>query len=399
MKTQSDRSKTAAGLIAIIAVLVTAGVGLSAQWVQQDSSTGNSLCAVHFVDVQVGYAAGWNSILKTLDGGTTWESLAFPSNVTFVSVFAKSAMDVFVGRRNLYRSTNGGEDWREIGGLVKDGSIFDIRFTSDTTGYLVKLGIIYRTLDGGDIWEPVSTSGLYLSDVDTPDAQTIYVTGGITFDGYSAADFVRSFDGGETWEVVPQPGLSEILESAWVGPREGYVFTFYQGVLKTTDGGDSWVPVNDLSGELVLDASFSDASTGFGVCYSGNILSTTNGGVSWLVHPVSTEPLSALARPCGGNCYAVGNRGKIFKQIAVPGAEELRITTLNCNAAAGSVALLLHSSPCRRYRIEVSVDLSTWTPLAERTPETTDWQFDICAGGQPSSFYRVVDVQREAETH
>jgi len=393
MRISRARSKTAVGIIAIIAVLTNNWVGAAAEWVQQNSGTGNLLAAVHFADVQVGYAVGFLTVLKTPDGGTTWESMTCPTNQAFVSVFAKSATDVFVGRNGLYRSTNGGASWREIGGFVQDSSIFDVKFTSDTTGYLVQAGRIYRTLDGGDNWNLVFNSGLFLSAIDTPDARTIYVTGGITYDGMTQAHFARSFDGGTTWETVPQPGLSEVTASAWVGPREGYVFTILSSVFKTTDGGDSWVTINGALGEVVTDASFRDAQNGFAVCYSGNILSTTNGGIAWMVTPASESPLSALARPCGGTCYAVGNSGRIFKRIAKPEAEKLRIIGLNYNAAIGAVTLNVYSTPCKRYRIEVSPNLYTWSPVAETVPETSDWQFDISTGGQPLSFYRVVDLQ------
>ena len=394
MNTTPLHYESIVGAVAIIAVLANGRLGASAEWVQQNSGTVDLLAGVHFADVQVGYAAGFLTVLKTVDGGATWESVTCPTNHTFVSVFAKNATDVFVGRQGLYRSTNGGASWREIGGIVGAGSIFDIKFASHTTGYLVKWGVIYRTLDGGDNWNPVFSSGLFLADITVADAQTIYVTGGITYDGATRADFARSLDGGQTWETVPQPDLSEIMVSAWVGPREGYAFTISQDVLKTTNGGDSWVLVNGALGEIVLDASFSDAQTGFGVCYSGNILSTTNGGVSWMVTPAGGGPLSALARPCGGTCYAVGNNGRIFKRIVEPEAEAFRITGLNYDAAVEAVTLDIHSSPCKRYRIEVSLDVNTWSPLAESVPETGDWQYVISAVGQPSSFYRVVDLRR-----
>jgi len=382
-------------------LVAVARLGWSAEWVLQESGTQRTLSAVHFVDLQTGYAAGFLAVLKTLDGGITWESLALPANATFVSIFAKSPKDVFVGRQGLYRSLDGGASWREIDQFPEApaGSIFDIKFTSDTTGFLVKRGRIFRTLDGGDTWDPVFPGdGLFLSELETVGGQAIYATGGITYDGLSRADFVRSYDGGATWEALLQPTLSEILASVWVGPRDGYVFTFSQQVCRTSDGGDSWTTVNEALGELVLDASFSDAQTGFAVCYSGSILSTTNGGVSWTVTPVSAEPLAALARPCGGTCYAVGNGGRIFKRIAEAGGDhDLRITALNYNTATGEVELFVHSWPCNRYRIEVSLNLSAWMPVAEHTPEAEDWRFNVAAGSAPSSFYRVAEVLPKVE--
>jgi photosystem II stability/assembly factor-like uncharacterized protein len=358
---------------------------------------GDTLAAVHFVDTEIGYAAGFLAVLKTVNGGVTWQPVTLPANAAFVSVFAKSATEVFVGRQSLFRSVDGGISWREFSDFpgAESGSIFDIKFTSNANGYLVKFGQIFRTQDGGDTWEPVFTvSGLFLSAIEVPDDRTVYAMGGITYDGHTHADFIRSYDGGDTWEVVSQPGLSEIMASAWVGPREGYVFTFSQQVLKTIDGGDSWTPVNEALGEIVMDASFRDAQTGFAVCYSGTILSTTNGGLTWATEHAGRETLSALARPCGGIGYAVGNGGQIFKRVADPGEEKaLRIAALNYNSATGEVELSVQSSPCKRYRIEASKDLVIWAPLAEHVPEKMDWQIKLPATGTQPGFFRIAQVQ------
>lgn len=386
--------------LVLVFLLATTPICPGAEWVPQQSGTQGTLAAVHFVDPDVGYAAGFLTVLKTTDGGITWEPLTPPANVAFVSVFTQSATDVFVGRQELYRSADGGLHWRQVDDFPEapSGSIFDIKFISKTTGFVVKQGKIFRSLDGGENWDPVfQESSLYLSELDTVGGEVVYATGGITYDGLTRADFVRSYDGGTTWEVVPQPGMSEILAAAWVGPREGYAFTFLEQMLKTSDGGDSWLPVNNALGELVLDTSFRDAQTGFAVCYSGNVLSTTNGGVNWTVERVSPQPLSALARPCGGTCYTVGNGGRIFKRLASPGPEEeIRIAFLHYDAFGGQVELILRSTPCRRYRIEASSDLKAWTTLVEHVPETADWQFKLGTGGALSKFYRVAEVPGQA---
>jgi photosystem II stability/assembly factor-like uncharacterized protein len=367
-----------------------------AEWERQASGTQGDLAAVHFADVEVGYAAGFLTVVRTLDGGVTWQPLSLPTNAAFLSVFAKSATEVFVGRQSLFHSVNGGASWRRIEfPEAPSGSIFDVKFSSDTTGFLVKLGKVFKTVNRGETWTlAFPGGGLYLSNIEVVGSQTIYSTGGITYDGLTRADFVRSYDGGTTWEVVQPGGLSEIMASAWVGPREGYVFTFSQQVLKTSDGGDSWVPVNDTLGELVLDACFIDAQSGFALCYSGNILSTTNSGVSWDVYRASDEPLNAIARPCGGTCYAVGSGGRIFKRTTGQGrSEEVRIAALDYLTGTGGLVLRLHGSPCKRYRIEVTHDLSWWEPVAECVPEAEDWHVNLEAGLAPIGFFRIVQVQ------
>lgn len=363
---------------------------VAAEWTRLNSGTGNPLAAVHFADPEIGFAVGFLTVRRTLDGGASWEPMNIPTSAAFVSVFARSATDVFVGRQGLYHSTDGGRSWREIDGLVGD-SVFDIKFTSATTGFLIKSGIVYRTLDGGENWTAVFNSGLFLSSLETPDTQTIYATGGITYDGSTRADFARSFDGGETWEILATPGLGEFLTTAWVGPREGYAFTILQEMLVTVDGGDSWSPANPALGELVLDASFVDPRNGFAVCASGNILDTTDGGATWNATPASRDALAALARPCGETLYAVGNDGVMLKHTAETGIKAPRITAIDYDPATGDATLRVHAAPCRRYRIESSPDLATWSVVTELVPEAIDWQHTFPAAAPARGFYRIAE--------
>lgn len=375
----------------VLATLVgSVANGMTADWTPQRSGTDNVLAAVHFADVDVGYAVGFLTVLRTQDGGATWETMNTPASATFVSVYARSATDVFVGRQGLYHSTDGGRSWQEIGGLIGD-TIFDIKFTSATTGFLIKSGIVYRTIDGGESWTAVFNSGLFLSSLETPDAQTIYAAGGITYDGSTRADFARSFDGGDSWEIVPQPGLTEFLTTAWAGPRDGFAFTLDQTLLATADGGDSWTPVNDALDEIVLDADFRNAQTGVAVCASGHILTTTDGGVNWSTTPASRDSLAALARPCGTTYYAVGNGGLILKRMEETEIKSPRITALDYASASGEVTLHVQSVPCRRYRIEASTDLTTWNVLMETRPESAEWQHTFSPTGPLRGFYRIAE--------
>ena len=55
---------------------------VNAQWVNVPTGNSNYLNAVHFVDDNVGYAAGDSpTLLKTTNGGTNWNSVA-PSAVS-----------------------------------------------------------------------------------------------------------------------------------------------------------------------------------------------------------------------------------------------------------------------------------------------------------------------------
>ena len=225
----------------------------SQTWTRVRTETANDLVAVHFADAQHGYIAGaFSTLLKTSDGGETWTPVATPVSASFVSVAARSAGEVFIGRVGLYRTSDSGSHWdTDVGGFeASSGSIFDILFVSATNGFLTKSGGIFATVNGGTQWDPVADTGLFLDDLHHAGGQTLFATGGITYSeifGFvSRGDMARSRDGGQTWEVLPQqPAINEIHAAVWENEQAGIVFTFTNKAHRTEDGGDTWQILSD----------------------------------------------------------------------------------------------------------------------------------------------------------
>ncbi len=368
------------------------------EWLRRDVRTDAALAAVHFADEWNGYIGGLNIVLKTSDGGTTWiPTASLPTNATFLAVYAKSPSEVFVSRTGLYRSIDGGEHWEEIGDFSNfAGSIFDIRFTSASTGFFIKEGNVFQTTDGGTVWELIYAPGdHFLSEIDAPDAQTIYSTGGITYGDFgfiSRADFVRSFDGGETWESVPLPQLHEIQAAAWVGPRHGFVFTFTGEVHETFNGGDSWDLVHAGLGAIALDAVFADAQKGIVVTLEGKILATSNAGRTWVEEAFSENALEALAGVGSQSFVAVGGGGTILQRLgSFEPAAKAEITGIAYLPEEGRIRLDIHSPPGRSYRVDHSPDLLDWAPLGETTPKDSQWDFFYQIEEFPAGYFRVAD--------
>ncbi len=100
----------------------------------------------------------------------------------------------------------------------------------------------------------------------------------------------KTKNGGDTWEAVSTPFRNGVKEMFFFDTQNGYVSTFEEGVFKTKDGGLSWERV---LGQVYYgkgkfeDASFclhfSDAENGY--CYYDSWtyfnLKTTDGGATW----------------------------------------------------------------------------------------------------------------------
>ncbi len=137
-----------------------------------------ALIDVYFQDENKGFAVGGTGdnldgvavILKTLDGGETWEQaftstltpgansewgwkISFPTDdVGYVSVEYPGSSNQPTAK--LLKTEDGGETWREvfIHGSTAGAGLQGLGFISETTGWASGRGITSVTTDGGDTW-------------------------------------------------------------------------------------------------------------------------------------------------------------------------------------------------------------------------------------------------------
>ncbi|MEL6971011.1 MAG: YCF48-related protein [Bacteroidota bacterium] len=110
-------------------------------WNIQTSPTTEDLLDVSCTDVNTCWAVGWNSIIGTIDGGTTWSSLSFPPTPPlslFYSVaFTDSNTGWVVGfQGSILHTTDGGANW-EIQTSGTSENLFGVFFTDANTGWAV----------------------------------------------------------------------------------------------------------------------------------------------------------------------------------------------------------------------------------------------------------------------
>jgi len=93
----------------------TTDAGATWTLMQSGQSTSNYITAIHFVDDQIGYAScyGGGKVLKSVDGGQTWVSIA-PVDLVFIRDlhFSDAMTGVAVGHAgHVIRTTDGGANW------------------------------------------------------------------------------------------------------------------------------------------------------------------------------------------------------------------------------------------------------------------------------------------------
>lgn len=122
-------------------------------WQQKESGTNQSLQKVRFSDADLGYIIGTQgTLLKTSDGGENWVSLTTGYNANFVGLSSLGENLIYIAYEdNLLKSANGGMTWQKYPLDFYNG---DVQMLSETVGYASKSnGGLLKTVDGGQNWQ------------------------------------------------------------------------------------------------------------------------------------------------------------------------------------------------------------------------------------------------------
>jgi len=290
----------------IILKTIDGGANWDTLWKDKTPENNSTLTSVFFTDANTGYVAGYDPmgghhgiILKTIDGGLTWDSLELDVYYLNSVFFTDINTGYLAGSVSYFNSTDGrsynGIILKTIdGGLTWDPLELDVTylnsvfFTNTVTGYAVGSksyhnskggisydGIILKTIDGGVNWDPVCLDGGNFSSIYFPDANTGYVIDGSTM--------FKTVDVGATWTNLLLYDYSTnsyyYLNSLYfTNANTGYAVGRSGTIIKTIDGGITWTKLSSGTTNNLFSIFFSDYNTGYAVGGRGTILKTTNGG-------------------------------------------------------------------------------------------------------------------------
>jgi photosystem II stability/assembly factor-like uncharacterized protein len=266
-------------------------------------SIGPAMFAGRVVDVEgvpgnpslMFYAHSSAGLFRSVNGGTTFESIFNDGNTLAVGAFALSPDNpdvIYVGTgegcvRNsitygdgIYKTVDGGRTWRHLG--LKDTERFSKIVVNPKNPQIVLAAAmghafgpneergIFRTEDGGETWQKVlytnTTSGA--SDVSfDPENPNIAYAGMYDYmrqpwffrGGGPGSGLYRSADGGKTWKKLTDPALNNGLPGRQLIGRIGVqvsqsnpnvVYTLIEsqepGMLwRSDDRGINWTMVNE----------------------------------------------------------------------------------------------------------------------------------------------------------
>ena len=315
----------------------------------------------------------WAGVHKSTDGGMTWFTL-------------NDGIDARTGPSG---------DAIPVFCLTIDPNNYDIIWIG-----LQNLGMVYRSMDGGQTWEK-RINGIAERD-------------GLTFRG-----------------ITVEPGNSDVVYAAgevssWAGgrpERRGREFDKTEGVVyKTVDGGNSWkaiwrgqnlaryVWINPNDHNIlyvstgIFDRESANSDAGTNTAGGEGILKSTDGGVTWaninnglgnlyvgslFMHPQNPDILLAAtgnnAYPAGGGVYLTTDGGASWKHVTGEHVTsvEFALSDPNIAYAAGDGQFYRSEDGGETWKTFVNKRGWGWGPQGIRPGFPIDFQVD------PRDPYRI----------
>nr|WP_199044055.1 YCF48-related protein [Dyella sp. ASV24] len=216
------------------------------------------LNAITFQDDKLGFAVGGaGQILRTRDGGEHWENF----NRTFASykdpqraaltfegaayaiAFADPAHGVVVGEKRILRSTDGGQTWDPVAQPLDGIALQRVQFTDKQHGWAVgSSGTVLRTDDAGAHWTavPLGDSDVHLMGLSFSDTAHGCIGGGYkvwcTTDGgahWAAAELAVPANVDTSESIAITQLLMRDAQQGWLLTRDGLIF-------HSSDAGQHW---------------------------------------------------------------------------------------------------------------------------------------------------------------
>ncbi|MCX6328068.1 MAG: hypothetical protein NTZ85_00950 [Bacteroidia bacterium] len=209
----------------------------------------NKYCtSVYFQTELLGFITCFDgSILKTSDGGKTWKLVETTNTLPLYAIsFINDVIGFAVGGQSncggtgcivpgylMLKTTDGGETWETVPLPYKMADLSSIRFYHSNFGIAIGTGAKLKTSNGGQTWSS------FASDNMTAVYNIFLLNDNVAFLSGLKGQLFKTTDAGETWKYIGLKTDYYIQGVMFINEQVGYI-SLYNSLMKTTDGGLTW---------------------------------------------------------------------------------------------------------------------------------------------------------------
>jgi len=287
------------------------------------------LNSVYFINENTGWTVGnYGVILKTIDGGAHWVALESGTVSNIQSVFFKSeslgwlSIQLTPYTDQVLYTTDGGNNWQPL--FSYSECFYSMFFTDKNNGWLVG-NKIYKTENGGETWQYLYANaigrapcfiseklgwGIGTTSIGNDPNYWIFVD-----------EVIKTTDGGETGNHLASPGstarsdpLDKVLTSiCFVDSLTGWLVSKAGDLFKSGDGGSTW-EIKELKIKAGFNViKFFNTEIGWIAGNNGILYKTTDGGDNWHPFTISHENFNSVYFQNENTGWMVGEEGSILK--------------------------------------------------------------------------------------
>lgn len=232
----------------------------------------------------IGYIVGdFGYILKTIDNGVNWQQIYTGFNDSFntVNIIDNNTI-ILSGSNSIIKTLDGGTTW--LGYTIPNVTVVKTAFTSSLVGHAVcNNGKIQKTIDGGNTWYNTYNANTFPSNFFT----VYFINQNIGFASKQHDDLFKTTDGGETWTEITG-SFEAIYDFYFLDENNGFATGDHGATYKTTNGGITWSQIFFQNGYIyntsMYSIFFQDSNKGFATGARGRIIKTIDGGNTWTQH-------------------------------------------------------------------------------------------------------------------
>jgi len=312
--------------ISIFAFVLLLAVHLSySQWVPQSPGTNESMSGIAcFSSLPVILLTGSQSIYKSTNNGTNWINIGYPAPATSLQdVIISGTTTAWVcGNGRILKSTNSGSNW--VAATVPNRYWNAGYFLNDNTGWFCGgTDTVIKTTNGGTSWT-IQENNLYQNENNYGIVFTNSLLGLMvgSYDTPNAGYILKTINGGGTWLTVFTSN-SYIHSITMVNATTGFAGGTGK-IYKTTNSGSNWSEtVISGAGALYTVCFPLDTLVGYAAGLLGKMYKTTNAGNNW--YPLTTGVtgnFKGMDFNFGSSTtgYAVGTTGVVLRTTNGGGA-------------------------------------------------------------------------------